>query len=293
MMNMTSRFYSSLPITLLAALIGFGSFSAGCATPESTQRKIVQAEERKQWAARTAWTYIEIKNSPWRRFWVGLLDKNLAIAVQAANEDFNKKIDIATASRLPDGGIGGMLDSISDNVAAAIQSQEPFLVGGGSGLILLGSLVGPDGKELSPKSSSGLEIKAFMGGLLERPELKDKWFYLSMTPEEADVLFKEGGAGGGPAMPDGGQEFVYNTENLLVLNLNVGATRNVTDKRVDYKGVGAVAAPSTRTSSAIEGAAISYYYQPFMGEWIKKEEELRRRDLDIKAAAKKEKKKAA
>lgn len=285
-----SRLATPIVLTLL---VGVGALSTGCATSGGMEKKIAAAEERKEWASRTAWTYIEIKNSPWRRFWVGILDKNLAIALQAANADFNEKIDTATASRLPDGGIGGMLASIEDNVAAAIESQEQYLAGGGSGLILLGSLIGPDGKALSANSSSGLEIKTFMGGLLERPELKDKWFYLSMTPKEAEAFFKAGGAGGGNAIQDGGQEFVYNTENLLVLNLNVGATRNVTDKRVDYKGVGDVAAPSTRTSSAIEGAAISYYYQPFLGEWITKTVELQRRDADTEAAAKKEKRKAA
>ena len=258
----------ALPLAITIFITGV--VLTGCKTPD----KIVQEErEREGWSSEHSWAYVKAQNNPTKIVALRLLSKPLADLVQAANVDFNKQIDQVTGSKLPKGGVGGLLESIRDNVAEAVRREEQYLQGGGSGLILLGELVGPDGRSLETNSRGAGEITQFMGDLLTTEGLGDRWSYLSMTPQEAERSFGEAGAGGGDAVQSAGREFVYNTENLLVLSLRIDAEANPTKHRVDYVGVGDVAAPATRTSSAIEGAATSFYYQPFMGEWIDEKEE--------------------
>ena len=274
---MTARHRISSSFLTAGLLIGTTALAAVNVGCKSTEQTIAQEQERKAWSSQWAWAYIKKQNNPAKLAMLKLTLPQVATMVQASNDNFNKNLDLASSSQLPRGGVGGLLESIRKNVAAAIRSEEQYLQGGGSGLILLGELTGPDGRPLELSNSGKVEIETFMGSLLQAEGLGDRWSYLSMTPAEAQAKFRNAGAGGGNAVQNGGREFVYNTENLLVLNLSIDAEPNKTEHRVDYRGVGGVASPATRTSSSIEGAKVTYYYQPFMGEWIIDKEEQRRR----------------
>lgn len=267
------------PLTLLAVAVFAGTLATGCTPSLSAAEKRHRAEN---WSAQTAWDDIEdsqrkqgITNSV-----VSVVNPGMAKMFDSMSEDFDKELQAAKTSELPKGGVGGLLESIRINVAEAIRAQEKFLQGGGSGLILLGELTGPDNKPLDTSSRGAGEIKQFMGDLLAKEGLGDRWYYLSMTPQEAEKYFSSAGAGGGNAIQDGGNTYVYNRENLLVLSLSIDADANEVTHSVEYTGVGDITAPSTRTTEGVEGAEVTYFYQPYMGDWIIEAEEMRRRASD-------------
>ncbi|MEM9881454.1 MAG: hypothetical protein AAF800_00870 [Planctomycetota bacterium] len=261
-------------LTLGALALCFGT---GCQSSLSAAEKRHRANN---WSAQYSWDDIEDQQNQQQgvQSFTKAFSPELADMFGGMSEDFEQEIAAAQTAELPKGGVGGLLQSIRGNVADAIRSQEQYLRGGGSGLILLGELTGPDNKPLGTSSRGALEIQQFMGDLLTKEGLGDRWYYLSMTPKEAEQYFSAAGAGGGNAIQDGGNTYVYNQENLLVLNLSIAADANQKNYSVEYTGIGNIAAPATRTTEGISGAEVKYFYQPYLGEWIVDAEEMRRRN---------------
>lgn len=245
-------------------------FLTGCETPLKVKRT---------WSSQKAWDIVENGE--------GFDPTTLVIDGQAdetrrARADFESKAQAAAVGSLPPGGLESLLDDINEPFVKTVVSATPNLVGGGSGIIVLGDFVGPDNRPLATDAGGKVNKAKFLTALQTTPGIKGQWYVMAMTVEEVQRILENANAVPGQAVKLGSYEFIYNPKNIYQMRLSVSAKSFAPQNQIVYTGIATLHHVETG-GTQVQGqgdAKATYFYQPYGKEWLIEAEEKRRRTAE-------------
>ncbi|MGB0767948.1 MAG: hypothetical protein ACPGYV_09585 [Phycisphaeraceae bacterium] len=262
--------FFATPRTGLMLLLCVAFVCAGCKTETVVKRT---------WSAQKSWDVVEEGEGVSVTDFLG--DANDRNRRERARVEFEREAESAANRSLPPGGLEKLLTDIKDPFAKTVASATPGLVDGASGIIVLGDFNGPDNRPLATGASGKVDKAKFINRLQLSDGVQGQWYVMAMTIDEIRRTLKDANAVPGEAVKLGQYEFIYNPANIYQMQLAVSSKPFPPQRKIIFTGIAQLIHVQSGTTVQGQGdATATYYYQPFLKDWLIESEEMRRRNAE-------------